>query len=174
MRNIIMILAAIAFLSSCATQKRCDRRFPPSTRDSVVIKDSIVIKEKDSVVISYHDSTIVTEGVAGQDSIPCNENSKTKIVRGGDTFIIEVKDGKVHLKYDLKGTISRYSKKEVDRSQVKETTKDKSKAEFHEKTIVRVQQYIPLWVKILAWIGAIASLYIIVKLSSKKLFTLLL
>lgn len=169
-----MVLAAIAFLSSCVTQSRCDKKFHPSTRDSVVIKDSIVIKEKDSVVISYHDSTIVTEGATGQDSIPCNENTKTKIVRGGDTFIIEVKDGKVHFKYDLKGTISRYSKKEVDRSQIKETTKDKSKAEFHEKTIVRVQQYIPLWVKVLAWIGAATLFYIIVKLSSKKLFALLL
>jgi hypothetical protein len=174
MKNIIMILVAIAFLSSCATQRRCDKKFPPSTRDSVVIKDSIVIKEKDSVVISYHDSTIIKEGVSGEDSIPCNENVKTKIVRGGDTFIIEVKDGKINFKYNLEGTISRFSKTEVDRSKIKETTKEKSKAEVHEKTIVRVQQYIPLWVKILAWIGALAILYVIVKLSSRKIFALLL
>ena len=169
-----MVLAAIAFLSSCVTQKRCDKKFPPSTRDSIVIKDSVVIKEKDSVVISYHDSTIITEGISGEDSLPCSENTTTKIVRGGDTFIIKVKDGKVHFKYDLKGTISRFSKKGIDRSSVKETTEKSSKAEVHEKTIVRVQQYIPLWVKILAYIGAATILFIIIKLSSKRLFSLLL
>ncbi len=39
-------------ISSCATQKRCNRRFPPET--SIEIKDSIIEKTK----IEYHDTII--------------------------------------------------------------------------------------------------------------------
>lgn len=150
------MITVILLLGSCVTQQKCDKKFPPSTKDSIVYRDSVVIKEVVKITTKIKDSTIIKEGIAFKDSTPCNENSTTKIVRNGDTFIVKIKNGMVHLDVNLQETISRFQTKEVDKTKEKESTKDSSKIEKKEKIIVRFQQYIPWWVKALAAIGIVA------------------
>jgi len=163
MRSVIFILMVV-FASSCVTKQACERKFPAQSKDSTVIKDSFVIKIiiKDSVAI--RDSIVIHEGASGKDSVPCNENSKTVIKRGGDEFVIQVRNGKVYFSYDLKATTERYQS--IIREKDKEIEQAKSNVQVKEKVITVTKEvlYIPWWVKILAWIGAIAMVVLLVRL----------
>lgn len=159
MRYIFILL----LLSSCVTKKACETKFPAETRikDSIVVRDSIVIK--DSIRIQTKDSIVIVESASGTDSMPCNENSKTTIKRNGDVFTIKVKNGKVYFDYDLKGTTSRFQEviSEKDR-EIKNMSTGISKS-AETKVVVSEVKYIPWWVKVLAWIGAISILYFAIK-----------
>jgi hypothetical protein len=171
----VLVLFSLLLLGSCVTQQNCNKKFPPASniKDSVVVRDSFVIKTivketiKDSIRIK--DSTVVVQGVSGEDSIPCNENSTTIIRRGEDVFRIQIKEGKVFLSYDLKGTQSRYQSiiqnKDKEYKEAIESFKATSVNASHSevKVVVSEISYIPWWVKILAWIGAIGIFWLAFK-----------
>ena len=63
LKQIIIVVISMLFLSSCITEKKCWQRYPPK----IVVKDSIVFKEKvitirDTIVISG-DTVISTDTV---------------------------------------------------------------------------------------------------------------
>jgi len=151
MKWIASILFVLLILPGCITKKACERKFPPSETisDSIVIRDSIVIK--DSTVIRYEkkDSIVIKESASGKDSVPCNENTKQVIKRGGDTFIVEVKNGKVYFSYDLAGTISRYQSIKEENLQSKTSVRDSKQSNSHSevKVVVSTVEYIPWWAR---------------------------
>lgn len=181
MGRFITIILLLIITQSCVTQKNCDKKFPPATniKDSVVVRDSVVIKTivketiKDSVRIK--DSTVVVQGVSGEDSIPCNENSTTIIRRGEDIFRIQIKQGKVFFNYDLKGTQSRYQSiiqsKDREYKENLERFKASNVNASHSETKVVISEvmYIPLWVKILAWTGGLFILWTATKYMITKI-----
>lgn len=176
MKNKILILiAVISFMAtSCATRKACDRKYPPAVRDSIRIKDSVVIHDSTIIKTKIKDSIVIVEAVKGSDSLPCNENTKQTIVRGGDKIVVEVRNGKVYVDYNLAGTTSRFNSviEEKDRT-IKEL---KSKDNFREKIVVKekITNVIPWYITALAWIGGICLALIIGKLALKRVGLLLL
>ena len=171
MGRIVVLLAIL--LSSCVTQKRCDDKFPPqekfNIRDSVAIRDSLRIR--DSVNIVTKDSIVIKEGISGKDSIPCTENAKTTIKRGGDIFNVWVRNGKVYFDYNLEGTVSRFSKeiKYLKQENLSLRESKSSNIEDKKEVVTKTETYIPWWVKVLAWIGAAALVWTLVKLLIQKL-----
>lgn len=109
MRLILSFATIIVMLTSCVTKQKCVAKFPPAMKDSVVIKDSVAVH--DSIVVKFEkkDSVVIIPGSSGSDSMPCSENQKSTIRRGGDTFIISVRNGVVRFSYDLAGTMSRFT-----------------------------------------------------------------
>lgn len=176
MKNILLILIAVISITStsCVTRKACDRKYPPAVRDSIRIKDSVAIHDSTIIKVKIKDSTVVTQEVKGKDSLPCNENAKATIVRGGDKVVVEVRNGKVYVDYNLAGTISRFNSviEEKDRT-IKEL---KFKDNFREKVVVKekITNEIPLIITILAWIGGISLVLIIGKLALKRVSLFLL
>lgn len=55
--HIIILAAVLLFLCSCATQKRCERRWPVQTRDSIAyvekVKDTTIFIQPDSALSQY-------------------------------------------------------------------------------------------------------------------------
>ena len=59
---IVSAIVALFFaLTSCVTQKACDKKFPPQTREIINIKDSTVIK--DSIRVQIKDSTVIKDSI---------------------------------------------------------------------------------------------------------------
>jgi hypothetical protein len=168
----IVVLLAIIF-SSCVTQKKCEQKFPTqeitNIRDSVAIRDSVNIR--DSINIVSKDSIVIKEGISGKDSIPCTENAKTTIKRGGDVFNVWVKNGKVYFDYNLEGTTSRFNTTiQVLKQEIALLKESKSSnVETKTEVVTKTETYIPWWVKVLAWIGAGALVWTLVKLLIQKL-----
>lgn len=46
MRNLILLLIVIIVGSSCATEKRCSRKFPPIIKDSTYVKETIEYRDR--------------------------------------------------------------------------------------------------------------------------------
>jgi len=163
---ILVLLFIMLALTSCVTQDKCQRKFPPSvtTKDSIVFKDSIRIKDSVSIRVEKKDSIVIVQGISGKDSMPCNENGKTTIRRGGDVFTITTKNGKVYFDYDLKGTESRYQFMLNEQSRVINELKLSQQYAGHSETkvVVSVVEHIPWWAQACCWIVvAIAILYAI-------------
>lgn len=57
-KSLLLLILVALLLSSCVTQRKCDRRFPPETYTQ--IKDSLVIK--DSVIYSYAEIPVYIKG----------------------------------------------------------------------------------------------------------------
>ena len=170
MRLIIIALALV--LTSCVSQKACDRKFPPSktTRDSVVvvIKDSIVIK--DSVTTKIVDSIVYTAAIKDSGELDTKENQTYRFKNGSAEVIIKIKDGKVSYKIDLSATESRY-KTEITalKSQI-EIYKSKDSISSHTEVVVTPAPKIPWYMKLwngfkdlLAWIGLLVMIYFFVR-----------
>jgi hypothetical protein len=94
MRNILFILLAVISFSSCVTQKRCFRKFPPQviTKDSIVVKDTTI----------YRDTTITLPGDTLEiyEAIPCPDVKINKIVKsknGKKTATVNISNGKLQV-----------------------------------------------------------------------------
>lgn len=83
---------AIAFFTSCVTQKRCLLKFPPQiiTKDSTVVKDSTIYR--DTTITIPGDSTTI------HDSLPCPDvkyHKEAKSKSGRTTATVDINNGKL-------------------------------------------------------------------------------
>ena len=88
---ILIIIGCL--LSSCATKKRCNRKYPPE------IHDTIITVTKDSIV--HHRDTTFEEGevIFVHDSIPCPDfKYHSTIKKNGLTGSIDISKGKITFK----------------------------------------------------------------------------
>jgi hypothetical protein len=131
-------------------------------KDSIVIKDSVVIH--DSIVIKFEkkDSVVVVQGSSGSDSMPCSENQKSTIRRGGDIFTISVKNGVVRFSYDLAGTISRFTAEKESMQRVLDSYKavkhNRSKVEVNTIEVVKP---LGLFKRVILFLGYIMFFFIL-------------
>lgn len=148
MKTILFILLILSF-TSCVTQSRCDRKFPP--QESTVTTYNTVTR--DSIALRY-DSTAVYYPVPFlqiKDSIAIRyENGRTmsdKLILKGNfsEAIVQVQNGKLYGTLTEKGVMNLRVKVIMQDHYIKtlQSTTEKSKEVIREK-------YIPKWVKIFA------------------------
>lgn len=149
----ILVVAALLILSSCATQKRCSNKFPPAEnsridsvyiyRDMVRWKDTIIYKELPPVVIERYASIKDTLKLTGSYS---------------EAFAW-VSDGNIlgKLNEGIKPAKIEYKIKEVE--------------VIKTKVVREVEQvkFVPKFTQWFAWVGIIALILIIIKVSLRFL-----
>jgi hypothetical protein len=180
MKNLLFISFVALIATSCVTQRRCDKLFPPETR----IKDSTVLTYKDSTIEKVEVKTITKDSIvytaATKDSgeVETSENSTYKFKNDKVSIKLIIKDGKVKYFVDVSATESRYSTKIDSLSKLVEKYKSKDSLVVKGKEVVRqaVEPKIPWYTKlygyakdILALIGLIYLLILLFRMVVKKL-----
>lgn len=85
---LLVILALVVLMSSCATQKRCNEKYPPQVSDSTYTKDSIVFVP-DTIIVPG-ETVVIT------DTIPCPDVVYHKEVKKNhSTAIVDINKGKL-------------------------------------------------------------------------------
>jgi hypothetical protein len=90
--RILIIIFLLATLTSCVTQKCCNRKFPPQiiTKDSISVKDSVVLI-RDTIFIPGAQVTL-------HDSIPCPELEYHKVSKKNNvTLSVNISKGKMSI-----------------------------------------------------------------------------
>ena len=179
MRTLLFITIAL-IATSCATQKRCEKLFPPETR----IKDSTVVTYKDSTIEKVEVKTITKDSIvytaATKDSgeVETSENSVYKFKNDKVSIKLIIKDGKVKYFVDVSATESRYSTKIDSLSKVVEKYKSRDSLVVKDKEVVRqaIEPKTPWYTKlygyakdILALIGLIWLLILLFRMVVKRL-----
>lgn len=176
----LLILAAGLFLTSCATQRTCDKKFPPITRvkDSIVVtyKDSTVIKEKRVLVVK--DSIRYTEAVKDSGEVSASENQTYRFKNENASVTIKVKDGKVKWNIDISAIEQKYSLRLDSVNKIVKEYKSKDSVSTYQSEIVRtitpkIPWYKKIWFAIrdyLALVGFCFLLYIALVRSVKFFF----
>ena len=93
--RLLFLISILSFLmTSCVTQEKCNRLFPPT----VTVKDSIITKE----TIKWKDTTITIPGerVVIKDFVWCDSLRKAQLPKksvksGSLTATVEIKDGEI-------------------------------------------------------------------------------
>lgn len=151
-----LLIVAALLLTGCVTQKRCEKKFPPSEFsrvDSVYIYRDVV-KWKDTVIYKDLPPVIIEKYVPIKDTLKLTGNYSEALswVVGGN-ILGSLKEGKNPVKIE-------YKIKEV------EVVKEVEKIEYKEK-IVNVR-YVPKWLKILAIVGSLSiiawAIYIFIRI----------
>ena len=178
MRTLLLLTIAL-IATSCATQRRCDKLFPPETR----IKDSTVVTYKDSTIEKVEVKTITKDSIvytaATKDSgeVETSENSVYKFKNDKVSIKLIIKDGKVRYFVDVSATESRYSTKIDSLSKVVEKYKSRDSVVVKDKEVVKqaVEPKTPWYLKLygyakdaLALIGLIWLIVLLFRLVIKK------
>lgn len=174
----LLILSLALFLGSCASQRRCDKKFPPqtTTKDSVVIRDSIHIIEKVHHSLKIKDSVVYTKGVKDSGELDVKENQTIKIKNDKANILIKIKDGIVSWNIDLSPTTSVYQSTIDSMSNELQSYKSRDSTNIHDSekvkpaVVIKDPWYIRLWdsVKnIFAYIGLIVVVIFLGRMALK-------
>jgi hypothetical protein len=154
----IWTIIVLALFASCATQKICQRKYPPqiitNIKDSIITRDSIVYRNR-----IVHDTipadTIKTEIQLPATSDPKLINLKTEKIHLENDYASAdawIENWKLKLELRQKDTVinrillnAEIEKNHWMEMYYKEVIKEKSKPE----------KYIPKFVKIMAWAGGV-------------------
>ena len=167
MKKIIYLLVVL-LLAGCVTQRRCNEKYPPvsstNTKDSLVIKDSVVFKTVyDTIPVTIKDTAI-------KDSVRIVDGKglpKTRplILKGlFSTSISWVENGVLYGRLDEGGTI----KIRVEKIMQERYYKERGSKIVEKKVIVTIKET-PKGVKILAWIGGLSLVYFLFVIKNKFL-----
>ncbi len=174
----LLILSLALFLGSCASQRRCDKKFPPqtTTKDSVVIRDSVHIIEKVHHSLKIKDSVVYTKGVKDSGELDVKENQTIKIKNDKVNIVIKIKDGIVKYNVDISPTESRYQSIIDSISNELQSYKSKDSSNIHDSekvkpaVVIKYPWYTRLWdsVKnIFAYIGLIVVVIFLGRMALK-------
>jgi len=154
MRKVFFLtIFVLTFLSSCITKERCEQRFPSVKSDSIVIKDSVVIRQ---VAV-----TIPKDSIVWHDSIPCKDVyfnfSETK---NNITASVNISKGKIKFKCEADSLRAVIAAKDSYISTIKNKVEIKEVYKLYTKWY-----YTPcVWFTLL-WIfcGLVITLFLFVK-----------
>ncbi len=174
----LLILSLALFLGSCASQRRCEKKYPPqtTTKDSVVIRDSVHIIEKVHHSLKIKDSVVYTKGVKDSGEVSAKENSTYKLKNDKVNLVIKIKDGIVSWNIDLSPTTSVYQSIIDSISNELQSYKSKDSTNIHDSekvkpaVVIKYPWYIRLWdsVKnIFAYIGLIVVVIFLGRMALK-------
>lgn len=158
-----LIVILVLFASSCVTQDKCIKKFPPSKTDSVSItyKDSTIYRDSVRWEVKVKDSIVITPGVKDTGSMPCNENGSYKIKTANADISIKTKNGRAYWDIDISKTESRFNSIISEKDRIISDLRVSSVVSKQASTsvVVSVVTYVPWYIKALAWIGAISLGY---------------
>jgi hypothetical protein len=145
MKQLILFLIAAFTLSSCVTQRACDRKFPPQ-QTTTIIRDSIVIYRDTTIYITLPREVVTltdTVVVYIREGFPESDRSELH-----GTFAwtwAQVKKGRLlHELHQNDTTIARTIERAIRDARVTETI---------EKVVVREVNYVTGWQWFQIWAG---------------------
>lgn len=136
MKKIINILAIVLIFSSCVSQKRCSKKFPCVTHDSVIYKESLVLYT-DTIFINIPADTAKIQAL-----VNCDSNGKAQMLphiveSNNQLTTVSIIDGVLNVNSECK-------EKELKQIiQTQQKTIESLKNSYFTKT----EKYMPKWVK---------------------------
>ena len=176
-RILLAIIAIWAFASlfmalGCRSSKQNS-----SHKDSLVIRDSVreVVKVREVLKVNQKDSVVLKDSLRITEVFNCNENQIYRVNRSGDEFRIQIKDGKVFLDVDLKGTQNRFREIISSKQREADSLYDVNLSLRHASNRTEiVQEKKPWYYPILIWIISALALYGLINLVTLLIRKLLL
>lgn len=168
--RLLAIALLLLSLGSCVSQRACEKKFPgtTTTKDSVVIKDSVHVIEKVETKTIVKDSIVYTAAVKDSGEFVTSENGVYKFKNDKVSIKLVVKDGKVKYFVDISATESRYNSRIDSLTSELQTYKSRDSISTHSQETIKpapsekVKWYNKLLESaknILAFIGLIFTLY---------------
>ena len=158
MSRLLIVATLLLIVSGCVTRKNCNKKYPPteSTRIDSFYIEKEVVKWKDTIIYKQLPPIVVERYVSIKDTL--------KLTGSYSEAFAWISDGNIlgRLNEGIKPAKIEYSIKEV------EVEKEATKTEY-KKEIVNVP-YIPLFAKILMWVGIVFISFIIIWLLTKSFF----
>lgn len=164
MRVYLIILLLATFATSCVTQKKCNRKFPPE----ITITDSTYIATK----IEYRDTTIYTpaDTVILTDTIECDELGKVNLpVRTVRSNNASVTVGIINNELSVTANCDSL---EIELQKILEIRVTETN-HIHKEIQVKKERFIPSFYQFTYWwfwiTAGILGLYLSLKLARKQL-----
>ena len=154
----LLIASILLLFSGCATQKRCNKKYPPSesTRIDSVYIEKEVVKWRDTVIYKELPPIVVERYVSIKDTLRLKGGFSEAISWVNEGNILgRLEEGKNPVKIE-------YKIKEV------EVEKEVVRVEYRKEVVTRL--FIPLYAKIFMWIGIVFILFIVIWLLTKRIF----
>lgn len=148
MKKLLIIALAIS-LTSCITEKKCQKKYPPRVDSTIIYKD--VIKWRDTVIYKELPPLVIERYIDIKDTLSLEgeySNATSWVV--GDKLHGSLKEGEQPVKIE-------YKIKEV------EVIKTKVVREIEQV------KFVPKFTQWFAWVGIIALILIIIKVSLRFL-----
>lgn len=149
MRKLIL-LALVVVATSCVTERRCNRRYPPQVTDSIYINSVSVIRDT-TILFQIHSDTIRAVTPSKFSYLSNKYSYTTARIDSGLLYheLFTIKQS-IPIRID---SVIRYVKK----------------TEYKDRERVVTERYTPKWVKLFAGLGigslALFLLYIVIKLT---------
>jgi len=158
MSRLLIVATLLLIVSGCVTRKNCNKKYPPtgSTRIDSFYIEKEVVKWKDTIIYKQLPPIVVERYVSIKDTLKLTGNYSEAFAWVSNGNIL----GK--LNEGIKPAKIEYKIKEV------EVEKEVIRTEY-KKEIVNVP-YIPLFAKILMWVGIVFISFIIIWLLTKSFF----
>jgi hypothetical protein len=150
--SLLSIIILILF-SSCVTQKKCAKRFPPEAvlvrYDSIVIKDTIIYKDRIITHVIKADTVYRDVIIESSLDVPVmmleNDYAKAKAW---------INNSKLKLQLEQKNKVIQFKLDSAD----KEVRHWEYKYRNEKQTVIVEKKYVPKFVKTLAIVGGLFSL----------------
>jgi len=166
-KSLLLLILIVGLLSSCVTQKACDRKFPAQTH--IITKDSTVIK--DSTIYSYAEIPVYIKGdtVVKHDTVV--KDKQTGLINSkpvyAETEFAKAKAQVINSKLKLELIQKDSTFKVRTDSLIKEVYHWKEKYNSEDTLKVKEIKVVPQIYKVLATVGVISIILIIVYLIFK-------
>ena len=150
MKTNLLIILSVLFLSSCVTQNRCNRKYPPETKQH----DSIYIERErhdTTVLIQYKPDTARAVQPSSKPSYLSNKYC---------TSTARVDSGLLY--HDL------ITVAQTVPVTFRDVIRKDTRVQFHTVWLTKSVRYVPFLVKLLAWVGGISILYVVVRLILRR------
>lgn len=149
MRKLAIVIALFLLtLSSCISEKKCQRRYPPIIRDSIEVKETIEYRDRVVLDTIEGDTILWSEAWVEFDTMVIeNQYSIAKLRRINDKLSVELIQ---------KDTILQRTLKQA------EVLKNSSRVEV--KTIIQKEKYIPWFYMFTKWYFIISFVLLIIYL----------
>lgn len=162
--KLLIIISIMLPATGCVTRKACERKFPPETM--IIRKDSI-IRETKTV---YRDTTIYYQlpGDTVIDSIPIEKTTEGSIIAKTSTLKTSlaesrawIQNDKMHHTLIQNDTLLQIKLKDA----IRHTWERAERFYLKDQTRIVEKKVVPLWVKILSFVGAATLMYLIYKIT---------
>ena len=144
MKKLYLILLLSLLVSSCITEKKCQKKYPPQENTAIKYIDREVVQWKDTIIYKDLPPVIIERWVSVKDTL--------KLIGAYSSALSWVSGN------TLQGTLKEGLKPVKIKYKIKKVEVEKIRTEYQEK-IVQVK-YVPKIYKILSIIGAVSIIFI--------------